>query len=294
LSQPALKRGLAAALLITLSSCTSLPDKADRPDAAPLLRQIAATVSGDFAATPAEQQNAMILLTVAAEPLTASSDRLALALTQQASDTSLRRFRLTLFESPTAEARLAGILAPLAPNGGVISECPMRVRMNSNGLSAATDAASCQFGSGAERVGLAKEFLFTGDQIRVADRIQRPAQNNTGDQTISELRFFRLSQYRGWVGVSEAGEWRIARNVQIDTAQGFIEPVDAAGMALGVTVELEHALMPGSDGDSILRLSVVDSQSGTTLARSWTQAGAERLGLATDSVQIGLERDSIP
>jgi hypothetical protein len=260
-----------------------------------MLRQIAATASGDYVGSQADDQESTLLLTVAGEPLTASARRLVLNLTQQAPGQALRRFRLTLAESPEATGgSLIGNLAPLGPRGAVIAECPLTVRMSSAGLSATTRAESCQFGSGQERVGLAKEFLFAGDQVRIADRLVRASADDLQAQSVTELRFFRLREYRGWVGVAEAGQWRIARDVEIDTALEVVEPVDAAGMSLGILLELEHALMPGSEAAAILRINVVDAETRKTLVRSWSEADSDRIGLATEGVQVGLERVPAP
>jgi len=284
---------LALSVLALLPACTALPEQ-ESEASSPMLQQIAATASGDFA-TSLDETDPTLLLTVASEPLVSSSRTLTLNLTQQAPDTPIRRFSLTLNQAEAAAAYpLSGTLAPLAPDGRAIAECPVVVRTGPMGLSASTEVATCQFGSGTGRVGLAKELLFSGSQIRIADRVESLSRPDQERVSATELRFFRLAQYSGWVGVFEGGQWRIARDVRLDTANGSIEPLDAVGMSLGVIVQLDKALLQDDSESPILRLTVLNAAGDRTLARAWSALGANRIGLATPEVQVGLDRTRMP
>lgn len=281
------------AMVALLAACSSLPEREVRNTTA-LLQQIAASASGDFA-TSLDETDPALLLTVAPEPMVSNSRSLVLNLTQQAPETQARRFRLTLTESaPAAPNPLSGTLAPLGLDGRAVARCPLTVRTGSMGVSAETSAASCQFGPDDRRMGLAKELLFDGRQVRVADRLVRLTGAEAEELSLTELRFFRLDQYSGWIGVPDGDRWRIARDVRIDTANGSIEPVDAAGMSLGVIVQLDQTMLADSPERTILRLTVLDAVDERTLGRSWSESGADRIGLATPEVQIGLERSRTP
>ena len=283
------RQGLALILLVLATACASIAEPESRTTS-PLLQQISATASGDFA-TSLDETDPAILLTVSSEPLISGSRSIVLNLVQQAPDAPTRRFRLKLEETtPGAAYPLTGALAPLGPDGRSIAECPVVVRTGSMGLSVSTEVSSCQFGAGAESVGLAKELLFSGSQVRIADRLVRVTDSEQDPASETELRFFRLNRYTGWVGVSEGDEWRIARDIQLDTANGSIEPLDAAGMSLGIIVQLDQAVMPGQAEQTIVRLTVLDAEEQETIARSWSEPGASRIGLATPEVQVGLER----
>jgi len=275
-------------LVSLLTGCASAPETRSA-SASSLLQQISATATGDYASS-LEETDPALLLTVAAEPLVGGGDQLTLNLVQQEPGVSVRRFRLALRQTPeTATYPLEGVLAPLGADGRVVAECPLVVRTGAQGLSVSTEAESCVFGTGTDRIGLAKELLFSGEQVRVADRLVRGSGPDSETLSLTELRFHRLIQYTGWVGVREGDQWRIARDLRLDTANDSFEPVDAAGMSLGLIIQLDHARLEDT-GETIVRLSVVDLQEERTLARAWSEPGAARIGLATPTIQVGLER----
>lgn len=284
--------------LILLAACASSSIQSTAPGSPPLvLQQISTTATGDFV-TSLDQARSTVLLTVVAEPLLSAEQPLALNLTQQAENSSPRRFRLLINanEADTrGESRLSGTLAPISANGRAIAECPLAITISAQGLSASTQADSCQFGQAGEQIGLIKELLFTGDQVRVADRLidltSARLGNGSQPKAISDtsIQFFRLSRYQGWGGVLEGDEWRIARELEIDTADGRIEPVDAAGMSLGFVIELDRSVLEGQD-ISVVRLTVRDVETNQTIARSWAQSNTRQLGIALPALQIGLER----
>ncbi len=281
-----------AALTAGCATPGSSGSSSEATSPAPILQQIAATATGDFATSLRDAEQSR-LLTVVAEPLLSAGQPLILNLTQQAAEAAPRRFRLLINASTEAPYPLNGMLAPLNANGQVIAQCPLTVRTSAQGLSATTQAESCRFGEGAEQIGLVKEFLFAGDQIRIADRLFEVGSGQVAAGPVSDLalRFYRLTQYEGWMGVLEGDNWRIARGLEIDTANGRIEPVDAAGMSLGVIIELDRTELD-EQNQPILRLSVLDAQTESTLARTWGDPGARRIGLALPELQVGLERRS--
>jgi len=291
--QAVIRGPLLLVLVAFLTACATVAEQ-DPTTTSPLLQQISASATGDFS-TSLDDTDPALLLTVSSEPLVPANRELTLNLFQQSSDAPARRFRLSLKTTDVASAYpLSGTLAPLLPNGRAIAECPVVVRTSSMGLSVMTEAASCQFGTGNERVGLAKELLFSGSQVRIADRLVSLAQTGQDDVPLTELRFYRLNRYTGWIGVSEGGQWRIAREIQVDTANGRIEPLDAAGMSLGVIIQLDQTMLEGASEQPIVRLTILNAKEETTLARSWSEPGAQRIGIATPQVQVGLERVRTP
>lgn len=277
--------------LLALAGCATIAERSDEKDTASLhlIAELHRTLPGDYATALSRQQrlNSIepLLLNVRAEP-SFDPGELVLVLAQRQGDGPLRSFVLTVSVSDTPD-RLDGAFAPLDERGQPRRDCAMEFRVRADGFSGQTDPQSCRFGDGEQATGLIKEIAFDGDQLVIGDRLVRLADGMpaAADQIHS---FFRVRYFSGWAGRLEGDRWRLAKAFELHSGDGYIEPVDAAGMSLGLGVELARH-EPGSERRQILRLSLIDLDSGEILAQSWADPEAESLGIALPDVQIGLE-----
>ncbi len=279
-------------MLISLgvAACTTSPERKPGPSVNdPVLEQLAATLPGDYA-TSAVDANNMLLLTVTTAPLI-RQDPLVFYLTQQQSGQPNRRFALALRRAELPGA-YEGFFAPLDASDRPVRRCDIDVTLRSSGLSAVTDPQTCQFGQGDAALGLIKEFAFDGNQLVIADRLVAASTATAGAATIIQDQihsFHRIVRFTGWAGIKEGESWRLTRSIELDSANGQSEPLDAAGMALGFVVTLSRQRLDQMD-TPILRLSVFDPDSGKTIAQSWADPDARAIGIALPDLQIGLTR----
>lgn len=278
---------LAGFVLPLLGGCATAartPAAADRPS--PALQQITARLPGEYISIREEgrpPQSLVIERRSSSAPAT-----LALSMIQNNVDGSdRRRFGLRL-ETGAIENRLNGTFALLDRTGQAQRSCPMDFHLTGQGLVGETDPTSCQFGEGAQAVGLLKEIAFDGRRISIGDRLVDPA---TGESHSEDriIRFLPASDFSGWLGVREGNEWRIARDFELQPGQG-IEPLDAAEMSLGVSISLDYYRMQRGEADTLMRLTVKDTASGEIIAESWAEPGSRAIGVALPDLQAGLHR----
>ncbi|AKS42032.1 hypothetical protein [Wenzhouxiangella marina] len=285
MSAPRLGSSLAVALL--LAACAAAPERprGGGPDAgSPALRALASSLTGDYA-TSASEADRPLGLSIGADPLIGKAP-LVLTLTQQGETT--RRFRLAIEHDPQNQPPWRGELAPLGPDGGIISRCPLKVQRTQDALNLQTEPDSCAFGEGSQRVSLLKEFHFEAGQVRIGDRLL-PEGAETGSTPAQVHVFYRLLRFSGWAGVREGERWRISRNLVLHSADGRLRPADAAGMDLGFEIELDRYRI-NDEGPMLLRLSVHDIDDGSTLARAWADGRSRQIGIALPDLQVGLDR----
>jgi hypothetical protein len=277
--------------LLALTGCATVAERGNDVEAVGLnlIAELHRTLPGDYATVLSRQQRLdaiePLLLNVRAEP-SFDPGELILVLAQRQGDGPLRSFLLTVSISETPD-RLDGAFAPLDERGQPRRDCAMEFSVRTDGFSGQTDPQSCRFGEGERATGLIKEIAFDGDQLVIGDRLVRLADGMpAADDQIHS--FFRVRYFSGWAGRLEGDRWRLAKAFELHSGDGYIEPVDAAGMSLGLGVELARH-EPGSERGQILRLSLIDLDSGEILAQSWADPDAESLGIALPDVQVGLE-----
>lgn len=277
-----------AVLSLALSGCVTTPshqdaeDKARRPS--PALEHIRNSLPGDWVSI-VQDGHPTRFLTI--EPIYSSSDdQLILALQQRSRDGGeSRRYRLEL-ELAAMDNRLEGRFALLDAGATERRSCAMQFHLTSRALIGRTDPASCLFGEGEQAVGLLKEIAFDGQSLDIADRIVDPASGETkGEDQI--IRFLPEREFSGWLGTKEGDQWRVARDFQLHTGS-TAEPLDAARMSLGVTLELGYHRLARPDEAVLMRLTVADVETGEVLAESWAEPGSAKLGLALPELQAGL------
>jgi len=282
-----LRVGLAAVVGLGVAACSTAPERPDRAAAAgdPVLERLATTMPGDYATTTSDT-TAMLLLTVSTEPLV-RQDPLIFNLTQQQTGQPHRRFVLALHQADQSDG-YTGFFAPMDVNDQPVRRCELDITIRSSGLSARTDPKTCRFGEGQAAVGLIKEFAFDGSQLVIADRLVG-ADRTTPAAPDQVHTFHRIARFTGWAGIKEGESWRLTRSIEMDSANGQFEPLDAAGMALGFEIRLSRQRLDQMD-TPILRLSVHDPETGKTLGQSWADPDARSIGIALPDLQVGLTR----
>lgn len=279
--------GLPAALLL-LAGCATVPGErsADRPSPeARALIEISQALPGEYLSSRNRRQREAdeAPLRISIEPL--PSDRLGQAgfmLSQRQGDSPSRHFLVAM--DVDNQGRIGGAFAPVDAAGQVRRRCEMRFSLHSNGFSGETDPENCRFGADLN-TGLLKEIAFDGALLVIADRL---IDLESGEALASDQvhRFVRIRPYVGWAGRREGDDWRLVRELDLATGEAR-EPADAAGMILGLRLELEAIELQEGE-EIVLRLNVTDSTTGAVLGQAWADPDAESLGLALPNIQVGL------
>lgn len=212
-------------------------------------------------------------------------------MSQRQGDGAAREFAL-VFRPTSIATRLEGTFSPLDAQGRPVGSCPIEVIVRSDGFVARTDAGTCRFGAGSDEVALIKEIAHDGQTMVIGDRVVDP---ESGETRLSDrvMQFERVRGYSGWAGVRDSrnddsqGAWRVSDEIAIRSDGLGLDPKDAAGMPLGVTLDLApYRVRQGEP--PVLRLRVFDSASGELLGQSWADPLATRIGIALPAVQVGL------
>ncbi|MGK7295139.1 MAG: hypothetical protein ACNS61_04810 [Candidatus Wenzhouxiangella sp. M2_3B_020] len=216
----------------------------------------------------------------------ADVDGVPVRMMQRSGDGVARRFGLVL-EPTRVATRLEGRFSPLNEKGEAMGACPLTVRLRDDGFVATTAAATCRFGDGTRTRGLIKEIAHDGHRLVIADRVVGPDGERIGPDRVLELR--RVRPFAGWAGIrdSAGAPWRVAEPFELESDGVARDPVDAAGVPLGISLELApHQVRAGEP--PVLRLRVFDQASGELVAQSWADPEATRIGVALPRVQVGL------
>lgn len=271
---------------LLLAACTSpAPRETARPDPAQSadLALIAAVLAGDYVSIRRiGEQAETVRLRVSPELFGAG---LALNLHQEQSAQS-RRFRLELMPDPARE-RFAANFIPLQAQGSAGAACSMDFRLSGGRLVGQTDPESCRFQSGGFSVGLLKEMVFDGDRVLMADQLLLPDGTPLGET--DRLSLGRAADFSGTLAVREGGVWRVARNLRLSSGGSLIEPLDAAGMSLGLLLDLELVHSPEQDVPA-LRLQIIDELNAQVEAEVWADLDSALIGLNLDTLRLELFR----
>ena len=289
---------LLAGLLVWLGGCAAPvdnnPEESGLASAERLARMLAGRYAGRSSVTESGADSpALVRLEARVERIAGGAVETSLA--QRQGDGDVRNFILVF--RPTAVAtRLEGSFSPLDAQGRRAGSCPIEVTIRREGFVARTDADTCRFGEGADEVALVKEIAHDGQKLVIGDRVIDP---RTGENRMADrvLQLERVRDYSGWVGVRKSGEgvstraWRVAEKIFIQSDGRRFDPEDAAGMPLGITLDLAPYRVR-EDEPPVLRLRVFDTTSGELLGQSWADPLATRIGLAVPTVQVGLRLDA--
>jgi hypothetical protein len=277
--------------LILLAGCTAVPERSTerQPFIHPWLADLGSILPGDYSTSLTRQQRidgAQPLLLNVRQEAGSEAHQAVFVLSQQQPGAPTRSFLLGL-EASDRPDQLDGFFAPVDAQGQIHHRCNMRFMTRHDGFSAQTEPSECRFGQGEQTTGLLKEIAFDGSQLVIGDRLIRLHD----DQSLGEDQihaFHRVRHFTGWAGQREGETWRVASSFQLHTADDYFEPVDAAGMSLGFGISLARH-DSGPERGQLLRISVIDLETGKVLAQSWADPDAELLGLALPDLQVGLQ-----
>lgn len=197
--------------------------------------------------------------------------------------------RFSPYSSPAAPRELNA--EQLAAAARFIPGCEVRLSWRAGVLAGQTSPANCRLaGKDGVMFSLVKDFAFSANSIAIADRLVDPATGGSiGDDRV--FRFSRMQQYRGWAGIKPDGtkDWQLARPLEIWSDGGTAQLVDLSGTAMGYRIRL--ARVPWrTDQDAILRLDLVDIDSGEIVAYSWADTTAKSVGINLGWIQVGLSQ----
>ncbi len=168
--------------------------------------------------------------------------------------------------------------------------CAIPLSFGRQQLAGETRAESCRFtGNQGHEMSLRKDFAFSPDNIGIGERID--GLSNAAEGVAQTFRFQRRHWYRGWAGRREESDsrWRLSQEVRLHDNGGELTLTDAAGLPLGYRLKL--AVVPWKeDQPAILRLDLIDAETGELLNYAWSDADSDSIGITTDKVQVGLRR----
>jgi hypothetical protein len=277
--------------LALLAGCAGLPEASDSTpgddrDAA-VLAEIGRALPGDYSSAASREQHEdggrplwlSIRRVSATEPA-----RIVFELEQRRGEDPARFFRLGLSPNPDSPG-LDGFFAPTDRSGRIQRSCALSISIHSRGFNGLTNPSECRFG---EDTGLLKEIAFDGRRLIIGDRlVQLSDGRSRGEDQV--LTLYPVHVYSGWAGTRAGEDWHRAEAFRIHSGGDALALIDAAGMPIGVSVELARYTVAGDD-TPLLRLRAFDSDSGQILAESWADPSARRLGVALPDFQVGLER----
>ena len=284
---PARIAAAALALLVLAGCAANGPDRRGAEAGLGPAERVAAVLVGRYAGRFRDGDARAHTVRLHAEVGRADAGGVPVRIAQRSGDGAARRFGL-VFEPTGVPTRLEGRLSPLDDEGEAMGACPLTVEVRDDGFVATTTAATCRFGEGTRTRGLIKEIAHDGHRLVIADRVVGPDGDRIGPDRVLELR--RVRAFVGWAGIRDSGSatWRVAQPFRLESDGVARDPVDAAGMPLGISLELApHRMREGKP--PVLRLRVFDHASGELLAQSWADPAATRIGVALPRVQVGLE-----
>jgi hypothetical protein len=270
---------------LLLIGCAGTSERArDSEPRAAGLEEIAAAIAGDYVSirSPADTTEPTALRVVAL-PHAAG---MALELNQRRGSIE-RVFRLELEPAATPDLFSARFIPLRIQQAASSPACAMSFRLSAGRLVGATDPNECRFQSGERSLGLLKEIAFEGDRVLMADQLM--LEDGSPLAVPDRLTLGRVAHFSGTLAQRDGEAWRIARNVSLTSGGNLIEPIDAAGMSLGVLLNLE--LVDNQEmRTSVLRLQVVDETSGQVKAEVWNAVDSNLIGLALQTLRIELYR----
>lgn len=299
---PALRLWMAVGTLLLLASCATLersPETTAQPNASTQVRALnhwLAQLEGDFESARQWQPDnpdghGASITRLQFDRHDASTVRM----TQRTGSGPTRAF-LWVFDSPKTdglETTTSGQFITLGERGQRLGQCQLQVTALASGLVIETIPAQCQFDTAQGQVRLLKELAFDGQSVVIADQLLDPANNDQPLGPASVLQSWRSVRFKGWAGRMDGADqaWRIARPISVDSREEGIEPLDAAGMDLGISVQLDY-YQPRDRATPLLRLRVdIENAYGEiSTHQAWADRDATEIGLSLPAVQVGLSR----
>lgn len=171
--------------------------------------------------------------------------------------------------------------------------CRVLWRADGEGFRGSTRGDGCRFARRAdgETVVFQRRWAADAEGLVLNEEARRP-----GRMESRTYRFSRLGYYRGWAGVLPDGpgsrgdaEWRLNRQLWLHDGGDTVRVVEGDDPS-PYAIRLERLVWPRS-GIPMLRLSVLEAESGSIIAYSWAEPGTGSIGLNLGWLQVGLEAE---
>ena len=181
--------------------------------------------------------------------------------------------------------------------------CSVWWTRSDDGFVGSTDDGTCQIPSRrtGEPLVFSDTLRLTSEQLHIQDVARRPDGTVVfGHPDGEPHRLRKLSWYSGWSVVRRGGpdydrenpEWRVHKGLHLHSEGGRTPLVDASGDALPYAVELARLTRAGSN-THLLKVSLIELESGKSVAYAWTDPTASRIGLNLGWAQVGLTRETL-
>lgn|GEM_PF-4983598 len=170
--------------------------------------------------------------------------------------------------------------------------CEVRWRRQDGQFAGATSGDGCRFSNRrtGEAVVFQRQWTAGPGGLRLVEN-----RSSAGGAQSESVELQPMHYYRGWAGVLPGGpaakggqDWQVERNVVLDDAGGVTRL--GSGENGEYAVKLERLVWPNS-GIPMLRLSVIEADSGALVAYSWADPGSSRIGINLGWIQAGLENE---
>jgi hypothetical protein len=205
-------------------------------------------------------------------------------------------------DAGTLELRPHRAIAPMPADGRpfdpaqwvALDACTLRGTATSTGLRASVDVAACTAlapGIGPQTALLPLTVEHEGEWLHV----RLYADQARGATARADAR--KVAMFTGWAAVNGAGpnsvadsnDWHTDRTLRIGTEGGHVALRWRDGSASGYSLMLER-LTYREGNVPVLKLSIVEEESGRALAYAWANPEASRIGINLGWVQVGLDR----
>ncbi|NCT66152.1 MAG: hypothetical protein GXC76_00765 [Rhodanobacteraceae bacterium] len=177
-----------------------------------------------------------------------------------------------------------------------LEACALRGSVAAADLRVAADSPACAalvpgLGPAAALLPLAVER--EGEWLR----LRLYADQARGADARTDVR--KVEVFGGWAALNGAGpnaaadskDWHMDRALRLGSEGGRVTLKWRDGKPSGYSLVMER--LTYRDGNvPVLKLSVIDDRSGSTLAYAWANPEASRIGLSLGWVQVGLEREA--
>lgn len=290
--------GLGAAALLALSGCASTPESAPAGAA----EELAVLLAGEYnnhtqrwQATRAEEpEPAALSVVIQRLPDIAATGVAALMYRQYGDGGELYREARLLLEN-TPEGVRQEVQARRDGDWRTLEGCRVYWRRSESGFQGETRGDGCRFGQrdGGEVVVFQRRWRATPDRLELEETTRRLDGTETRPYHFARLRYFT-----GWAGVLARGpasesdeDWRVDRDLRLHDGGDSARIAGAGPGPSPYAVRLERLVWPRS-GISMLRLSVIEAESGALIAYSWAEPGSSRIGINLGWLQAGLAADA--
>ncbi|MCF6225664.1 MAG: CpcT/CpeT family chromophore lyase [Xanthomonadales bacterium] len=165
--------------------------------------------------------------------------------------------------------------------------CEVSLYPGKDGLLGKTSERDCKLPGSDDQNSLSKSIKIQAGIITIADQLIRNGEPQ-GDAVIQQ--FYRSQIYSGWAGLKNPhSDWQPVVAFELFTDGEVLALLDQDGKDTGLHIRLSQ--VPWKKGERmILRLDLIDPQTGKPSAYVFSDPDAENIGLNLGEVQVGLKR----